>query len=74
MVEVMTPHVPDGVIERMGEEGMASFIPTSVRAVFFILNKCRVARCTANAVFICQFVARRVAHDRFEIVIGVPPG
>ena len=74
MVEVMNPQVPDGIIERMDEEGTASFILTSVRPVFFILYKCRVTRCTADAIFLCQFVAHRVTHLGFGVVIGEPPG
>ena len=74
MVEVITPHTPDGVIERMGEEDPASFISTSVRPVFFILYECRIAQSAADSVFFCEFVARRVTHDGFEIVIVVPPG
>ena len=71
---MIIPQVPDGIIERMGEEGTASFIPTSERPVLFILYECRVARSAADAVFLCQFVARRVAHDGFGVAIGMPPG
>jgi len=74
MIEVVTPQVSDRIIERIGEEGTASFIPTSVRPIFFMLYKCRVARSPADAVFLCEFVARRVTHDGFKTVIGVPPG
>jgi len=74
MIEVMTPHVPDRIIERIGEEGPASFIPTSIRPVFSIRYKCREARCTEDTIFLCQLVAHRVTHDGFEVVIGEPPG
>ena len=70
---MIIPQVPDGIIERMGEEGTASFIPTSERPVLFILYECRIARSAADAVFLCESVAHRVAHDGFEVVIGVPP-
>jgi len=73
MIELMIPQVPDGIIERMNEEGPASIIPTFIRPILFIFYKCRVTRSTTDAVFLCQFVARKVTHNGFEIMIGEPP-
>ena len=73
VVEVV-PLVPDGVLERISEEPPAPFIPAAIRPILFRHHKDSIARLTADAIFISQFVTSIVPDYRLEIMIAVPPG
>ena len=43
VIEMVTPLVPDSIVERVSEEGTTSFIAASIRPTVLILYKYRVA-------------------------------
>jgi len=74
MIEMMGSLVSDGVVERISEEGMTSFIAASICPILLILHKNSKARFPAYSISLCQSRASRGANHRFEIMIGKPPG
>jgi len=74
MIEMMGSLVSDGVVERISEEVMTSFISASICPILLILHKDSKARFPAYSISLCQFRASRGANHRFEIMIGKPAG